>query len=117
MTAAQYGAGIVRNPANQYNGLLGGNPNLAPEKADSVTAGVVIQPRWIPGLALTADYFNIKVKNVIGIEAYTNVFTQCFAGDATECNLIHRDEFGQRSIEDVCSEIQAALSRFQEDAA
>jgi iron complex outermembrane receptor protein len=94
MTAAQYGNPIVRNPSNQYNGFLGGNPDLSPEKADSLTAGVVVQPRWIPGLALTADYFNIKVKNVIGIEAYGNVFTQCFAGDAAECALIKRDQFG-----------------------
>ena len=94
MTAAQYGNPIVRNPSNQYNGFLGGNPDLSPEKADSFTAGAVIQPRFIPGLALTADYFNIKVKNVIGVEAYTSVFTQCFAGDAAECALIKRDQFG-----------------------
>jgi iron complex outermembrane receptor protein len=94
MSAAQYGTAITRNPANQYNGLLGGNPNLQPEKADSWTAGVILQPRFIPGLAITADYFNIKVKNVIGAEAYSNVFTQCFNGDATECDLIHRDQFG-----------------------
>ena len=94
LTAAQYGAGILRNPANQYNGLAGGNPNLAPESADSWTAGVVLQPRFIPGLALTADYFNIKVKNVIGTDAFSSVFQNCFAGDASYCALIHRDEFG-----------------------
>ena len=30
MTAAQYG-NVPPNPAGQYNGLLGGNPNLTPE--------------------------------------------------------------------------------------
>ena len=30
---------ILPDPANQYNGLLGGNPNLQPEKADSYTIG------------------------------------------------------------------------------
>ncbi len=91
--AAQYGL-IRPNPAPQYNGLIGGNPDLEPEKADSFTAGVILQPRFIPGLALTADYFNIKVKNLIGSQSYGSVFDECFAGDATACSLINRDQFG-----------------------
>ena len=97
VSAAQYGT-VLKNPANQYNGLAGGNPNLQPEKADSYTAGVILQPRWIPGLALTADYFNIKVKNVIGTPAYLGVLNACMGigqtADPTQCALIHRDEFG-----------------------
>lgn len=93
LPAAQYG-NLKGDPANQYQGLVGGNPNLQPEKADSYTAGVIVQPRFIPGLALTADYFNIKVKNVIGSDVYGSVFTDCFAGDAARCALIHRDKFG-----------------------
>ncbi|MGN6154730.1 MAG: TonB-dependent receptor domain-containing protein [Sphingomicrobium sp.] len=89
VSAAQYGT-ILANPANQYNALFGGNPKLQPEKADSWTAGVVVQPRFIPGLALTADYFDIKVKNVIGVNAYGAVFQACFQGDPTSCALIHR---------------------------
>ena len=61
VTAAQYG-NIPPNPANQYNWLLGGNPDLLPEKADTYTAGVVLQPRFIPGFAVTVDYFDIKVE-------------------------------------------------------
>ncbi len=93
VTAAQYGS-VRGNAANQYNGLLGGNPNLQPEVADSWTAGVIVQPRWIPGLALTADYFDIKVKNLIGVQAYGGIFADCFAGDLQQCSLVHRDQFG-----------------------
>ncbi len=93
VTAAQYGF-VRANPASQYNGLVGGNPNLEPEKADSWTAGVILQPRWIPGLAITADYFDIKVKNVIGAQSFGSVFDDCFGGDTTACNLVHRDQFG-----------------------
>lgn len=90
VTAAQYGH-IAANPAGQYNSFLGGNPNLSPEKADTYTAGVVIQPRWIPGLALTADYFNIKVKNTIGVIGYNTIITQCInTGDPFFCSRIHR---------------------------
>src|SRR5436305_2894500 len=35
VTAAQYG-NIKANPANQYNGLFGGNGTLTPEKADTL---------------------------------------------------------------------------------
>ena len=92
----------IRSPAIRRTSITASSAAIqicSPEKADSLTAGVVIQPRFIPGLALTADYFNIKVKNVIGAEAYGNVFTQCFAGDAAECALftaISSDRFGSR---------------------
>jgi len=94
VTQAQYG-NIAANPANQYQGLFGGNPNLAPEKADTWTAGVVLQPRFIPGLAITADYFNIKVKNIIGSLGFEQVLFGCmgFGGvpqDTNLCDFIFR---------------------------
>jgi iron complex outermembrane receptor protein len=90
VTAAQYGT-INANPANQYNGLFGGNGNLTPEKADTFTAGAIIQPRWVPGLALTADYFSIKVKNLIGAPSFAGTFSDCFGGDASACARIQRN--------------------------
>ncbi|HWJ58393.1 MAG TPA: TonB-dependent receptor [Sphingomicrobium sp.] len=68
---------------------------MSPEKADTYTAGVVLQPRWVPGLALTVDYFNIKIKNLISTLSFNNVVFQCAAtGNPLFCNLIHRDVFG-----------------------
>src|SRR5206468_7388713 len=85
----------------QYNAILGGNPNLTPEKADTYTAGVVIQPRWIPGLAITADYFNIKVKNLIGTLGFQTIINACIAtGSPTFCSLIHRDAIGSLWLTD-----------------
>ena len=89
VTAAQYG-NVAANPAAQYNGQFSGNPNLEPEKADTWTLGVVLQPRFIPGLALTVDYYNINIENVIGISAFASVFNDCFAGDLTECARVQR---------------------------
>src|SRR5262249_55202491 len=60
--AAQYGS-IGANSAGQYNGNLGGNPNLKPEKSDTYSAGVVITPRWVENLNVSIDYFDIKVKD------------------------------------------------------
>lgn len=41
-----------------------GNPALNPEKSTGWTLGAVLEP--IRGLSLTVDYYNIKVKDVIG---------------------------------------------------
>jgi outer membrane receptor protein involved in Fe transport len=89
VTAAQYGS-IQPNSANQYNALFGGNPSLAPETADTYTAGVVLQPRWIPGLALTVDYFDIKIGGLIspGI-GFQTVMAQCINNNQL-CSLILR---------------------------
>jgi outer membrane receptor protein involved in Fe transport len=92
LSAAQYG-NVPANPAKQYTGLLGGNPNLEPEKADTWTAGIVLQPRFVPGLAFTVDYFNIKVKGLVGTLGFSTVMNECLS-DGLFCDLIHRDQFG-----------------------
>ncbi|GAA3700010.1 TonB-dependent receptor [Sphingomonas cynarae] len=49
----------------QIQGVFGGNPDLQEETSDSYTAGVVFRPSFLPGLSVTADYFNYKVENTI----------------------------------------------------
>ena len=94
VTAAQYG-NIRANPAGQYQGQTGGNPALSPEKADSFTAGIVLQPRWLPRFALSVDYFNIRVKNVIGALGADVIIAQCIStGSPFYCANIHRDAAG-----------------------
>lgn len=46
-------------------GTQGGNPNLRPEVANNWTAGVVFQPRFIPGLQFSFDWYHIKIKQAI----------------------------------------------------
>ncbi|HEX8621347.1 MAG TPA: TonB-dependent receptor [Allosphingosinicella sp.] len=94
VSAAQYGK-VKPNPAEQYNSLLGGNPNLLPEKADSITAGVVLQPRFLPRFALTVDYFDIRLKQAIGTIGADVILAQCVAtGDPFFCSRINRDAQG-----------------------
>jgi outer membrane receptor protein involved in Fe transport len=89
VSASQYG-NISLNPAAQYNGLTGGNPNLKPETADTYTIGAVITPsHLVRGLSLSVDYFNINVQNVIQALGETNIINEC-ALDNVDCNLIHR---------------------------
>ena len=95
-TGLRVGQVVAPNPAAQYNGLIGGNPNLQPETADTYTVGVVLQPRFLPGFSASVDYFNIKVKGAIqGIGADT-ILTQCnrTTADPFFCGLVNRDPSG-----------------------
>ncbi len=92
VTAGQYGL-IANNSANQYQSLGGGNPDVKPEQANTVTLGIVLDP--IKNLTVTLDAFSIKIKDTISTVDPTVALTQCLAtGSATFCNLIHRDSLG-----------------------
>ena len=56
-------------PAGQIQADFGGNPNVNEETSDTYTAGVVFSPSFVPRLNITADYFNIKVEDTIGVLA------------------------------------------------
>jgi len=89
VTPAEYGH-LAPNPANQYNGLLGGNPNLKPETADTYTVGVVLTPQFVPNLTLSVDYFNIDIKDVIANLGGNTILLECLATGAL-CNDVHRN--------------------------
>lgn len=46
-------------------GLSGGNTSLRQEKAKTWTAGVVLTPRFVPGLTVSADWYDIRLNNAI----------------------------------------------------
>jgi outer membrane receptor protein involved in Fe transport len=94
LNPAKFGL-ISTNPSEQYNGLVGGNPNLKPEKADTFTAGIILQPSFLRGFNATIDAFRIKVKDIIGTLGADTIISQCLqTGDPTMCNYIHRDANG-----------------------
>jgi outer membrane receptor protein involved in Fe transport len=77
--------------------LQGGNPTLGPETAETWDLGVVIQPRWIPRLQLSLDFFKYNIKNEVGTIPINTVF-QNLCYDASQplasnpfCALIQRD--------------------------
>ncbi len=96
MTAGQYG-NVPQNPAGQYNGFLGGNPNLKPESSDTISYGLVFRPD-VGDLSVALDYFDIKVEDTISSTAGGNADTfinNCIAtGLAEFCDKVHRDALG-----------------------
>ncbi|MBB6252175.1 TonB-dependent receptor domain-containing protein [Nitrospirillum iridis] len=95
VTAAQYGK-IVANGAGQYNDLEGGNPNLKPEAADTLTVGTVITPTFLPDLTFSADYYNIHIDDTINGIGADLIMTNCLNGinTSTFCPLIKRSATG-----------------------
>ena len=58
----QYG-NIGFSPAGQYNQIFGGEPTLGPETADTITAGIVLQP--LANLSIAVDYWSIDIEDTI----------------------------------------------------
>lgn len=58
-------------------GVSGGNPNLRPESAETVSFGAVWQPEFVKGLGVSVDYWRITLDDAIGaVTGQTNA-TRC----------------------------------------
>jgi outer membrane receptor protein involved in Fe transport len=83
----------------------GGNVNLENEKADSYTVGVILRPRFIPRLSMTADFVSITLKQPIASLTVAQVAGACFDNESFNasdpangnsfCSLIRRDANGK----------------------
>lgn len=81
-----------------------GNTDLKPEKADTVTVGFTFNPRfesaWLSNVALSVDFYDIRVKDAIGVVSSQNSVQKCFNIDGSNpgfdpnnffCQNISRD--------------------------
>ena len=112
LTNANLNASCVSSgiPANlvgtEYNGgdsqidsYNGGNTSLREETANTWTFGTMIQPRFIPGLSLTVDYYHIKIDNYITAAGTSNIISACYGTaangwtpyDTSYCSMLPRD--------------------------
>ncbi len=103
--ASGVAAGDVFTSAVQgTNDLLayvsGGNEDLKPERADTITLGAVYTPEWVPGLVTSVDFYSIYVKDAIGSLAggLGGVLSTCYYDvqdiNSAYCQAIHRDANG-----------------------
>lgn len=72
------GGGTLIQPNAQIPATFGGNPNLQEETSRSWTAGVVLQPTFLPGLTVTADYFDIEIEDAITTITLNQSLDLCF---------------------------------------
>ncbi len=74
-----------------------GNPELNAETSSSFTLGTVIQPRFLPGLSFTVDYYDITVRNVIANLGANGILANCY--DAPNLNNRFCDQINARGTD------------------
>ena len=50
---------------NQITDIITGSPFLQPETAYEWSAGIVYSPKWLKGLTLSVDYWNISLRSIV----------------------------------------------------
>lgn len=91
--------------------ITGGNPNLQPETSNSLTLGVVLQPRFLPGFDLTVDYWDIDIKNVITQFGYATLLRLCVDAptiDNPYCARVVRDPVAHNPLSVESNQLNAA---------
>jgi iron complex outermembrane receptor protein len=88
------------NTPNTYpiSVITGGNPEVDPELADTLTFGVVYQPSWFEGASFSIDAYDIDIKGAIGQLGAQQIVDQCNRGATQLCGYIERDGTGTISL-------------------
>lgn len=66
---------------SSVQGKNAGNPFLKPEKSFSLTASMVITPRFWPNSTFVFDYYEIDIKDVIAAVTAQTAANQCVSGE------------------------------------
>lgn len=78
------------NASVQFAGTTRGNPLLKPEIADQWGVGVVLQPRFLSGFALSVDYYDIKINGAIDSVNAQTIVDRCAEGVQAFCTAVVR---------------------------
>ena len=80
------------------SGFTGGNENLGEESADTTTIGLVWTPSFVEGLAVTVDYYEIEIEDVISSVSASRLINECYSSpnypNASQCNAHTRFDSG-----------------------
>jgi iron complex outermembrane recepter protein len=102
VTPAQYGNGIgvaaggtntiIQCVSGQCGQVVGGNPKLSPEVANTWSLGLSFTPTAMPNLTGSIDYYHILLKQEVGTIPAAVILSNCLAtGDPTYCSQIVRN--------------------------
>ena len=109
----QYNRGSATDPKTQKSAAIfftaQGNPNLVPEEANTISAGVVATPSFIPGLSASLDYYSIIIKSAIFTPSNGQVLNGCGNGQPGQPTL------GNGPIPQLCQYLGFAVPGFPTD--
>lgn len=103
---ARIAAAAAASPDGKFQQISGevfapnsGNPNLHEETANTLTVGVVAQPRFLRHFQFSADYYDIRVKDAISSLDNSELLLECYSdpdgADNRFCGTITRGSDGQ----------------------
>ena len=77
----------------QLRARIGGSTDLDPERANTVTAGVVYQPEFLENLDIAVSYYATKIEDEIGALGAGLILSNCYSQDnPTDCEKVQRDQ-------------------------
>jgi outer membrane receptor protein involved in Fe transport len=87
----------------QLRSVVGGNPNLQAETANTFTAGLVLTPKfnskWTDGISLTLDYYNIDLDKSVEFVGAATILNNCYGRpERSNCDQIVRAPNGFLTI-------------------
>ncbi len=100
-----------------------GNPQVNPEEAKTLTAGIVWSPNTsherLNGLNLTVDYYDIKISDMISVEGALNVYEKCLSATSNPtfdpqnpaCLKIHRNPVTGTATTTTVSYVNSAFAQ------
>jgi iron complex outermembrane receptor protein len=59
------------------SGIIGGNPDLRQEVADTLTWGVIFTPTFVENLTISLDWYDIELKDAINYSSPQNLANLC----------------------------------------
>ncbi|MDH4109513.1 MAG: TonB-dependent receptor [Gammaproteobacteria bacterium] len=78
----------------RFSGVVSGNADLQEETADTLTVGFVLQPRFLDGLTLTVDYYDIDIQDAIASVGSQDIVDNCYDSENFPnqyCDLFSRN--------------------------
>jgi len=61
-----------------FHQVIAGNQDLKNERSNAWSVGAVLSPRFIPGLTISADYLDIKLKDAIASFSASQILNFCY---------------------------------------
>ena len=93
-TAGRAGTPGYTSQPTQVFTFSGGNPDLDQEIGKTVTIGASYAPRFLRGLNLSVDYYDIKISGAIATLGGTQLTLACANGNQAACDRVIRDGTG-----------------------
>jgi len=79
---------------SETNTLIVSNPNLQPEDSRSFSGGLVYTPKYVPGLTLTVDFWDIERTGVVAAPTADQVLQREATGTLLPGETVERDAGG-----------------------